>query len=185
MVLIALRHKVHSVIGAALIAAPSIGALVMGRAGHPKYTALLASVISVAHFAYMYGAIEETAPGLAGRSREESSGAGPEAVSAPTPASSNSSPLSFLEYFKISGPVAGLMTAFLLHSLPVEMHDMRMTLTRTVLGFTDTQTAQMLTFLGIGTLCGGFVRRPLKLGIQCYHPNKHFLFVSCRLHKSL
>jgi hypothetical protein len=106
----------------------------------------------------MYHAIEETAPGLSGNSREVPPAAAAAAVAAAP--GTKGSPLSFLEYFKISGSVAGLMTAFLLHSLPVEMHDMRMTLSRTVLKFTDAQTAQMLSFLGIGTLCGGIVSVP-------------------------
>ena len=44
--------------------------------------------------------------------------------------------------------------AFLFFALPVEMHDVRMTLLRKY-GLSDAQTAKVLALLGIGTLVGG------------------------------
>lgn len=54
-----------------------------------------------------------------------------------------------------------------------QMHDMRMTLTRTVLKFTDGQTASMLTALGIGTLFGGMVISAPMTTITFTTPSSH------------
>ena len=68
-------------------------------------------------------------------------------------------PFSFLSYMFISPAVLGLSASYFLFGLEKEMHDMRMTLSRTVLKMSDTQTAQMLMMLGLGTFFGGLVTK--------------------------
>ena len=89
-----------------------------------RYTALAASAVSAAHLVYMYNQLDETAPD-------------PQPLSSITTdtlmegAKRKGNPFSFFQYLNLSPVVAGLMGSYFLLSLPTEMHDMRMTLSRT------------------------------------------------------
>ena len=161
----ALTAKVQSTMGMALVLSPPLGALVMQKFG-PKYPALLAVLISAAHFSYMRKHYVETRP-------EPVAGAPPPtaeaAAAAAKVAAGRSNPLSFLAFFRGDATTATLSLAYLLYSLPVEMHDVRMSLMRQF-KLTDGETAKVLAMLGVGTVVGGISTGP---GIKALGPRAY------------
>jgi len=162
----ALTAKVQSTMGVALVLSPPLGALVMQKFG-PKYPALLAVLVSAAHFSYMRDNYVETRPEPAA---DDAPPPTAEAAAAEAKvAAGRSNPLSFLAFFRGDATTATLSLAYLLYSLPVEMHDVRMSLMRQF-KLTDGETAKVLALLGVGTVVGGISTGP---GIKALGPRAY------------
>ena len=162
----ALTAKVQSTMGVALVLSPPLGALVMQKFG-PKYPALLAVLVSAAHFSYMRDNYVETRPEPAA---DDAPPPTAEAAAAEAKvAAGRSNPLSFLAFFRGDATTATLSLAYLLYSLPVEMHDVRMSLMRQF-KLTDGETAKVLAMLGVGTVVGGISTGP---GIKALGPRAY------------
>eukprot|EP00936_MAST-01D_sp_MAST-1D-sp1_P002760 g2760.t1 len=136
------QSRAHAIIGLALVLAPPLGAMIMSKTGNAKYPALAAVCVSIAHFVYMYKNLKETHHPEADADAKK----GPEGKKL--------NPFSFLRFFSGDRRTATMAFAYLLFSLPVEMHDVRMTLLRKY-GLTDAETAKVLALLGFGTVVGG------------------------------
>lgn len=149
--------------GLGIMLGPWVGAQVLGYTGNPKYTALTASLCSLATFAYIYFQCDETLDEDKRRDIDWKA----------------CNPFRFLQLFQGNEVMTLLSRTLFLQSIVNDMHDVRMVLLKTKVGLTPYQTGTYMLGNGLSYLCGGWVAKKTLdyLGMFGHTSLCHIVFV--------
>jgi len=132
-----------AIAGLAVSLSPFTGALLMQKYGNPKYAALAAAAVSAAHALYVWRNVEETLE------PEKRKGVELEGCN----------PFSFTQFFRDRGATGRHMRLLswvaLLLAFPTEMHDTRMVLLKTKLGFGVKEIGLYMLAVGASIMASG------------------------------
>lgn len=130
--------------GLAVALAPFAGGMIMQATGHPKYAAAASSCVSALHLYYVVRNVRET---LEVEKRS------------PLPTAAACNPFNFLRFFRGGKRMRLLSLSALLQAMPSEMHDTRMVMLKSKLGFTTKDISLYMLGVGASVIVSGMIAK--------------------------